>query len=98
MKSYYLEDASFKELVKGTPSQGPYTLQEGFLLKGNKLYVHACPLSKLLVRQAHGGSLAGHFGLNKTLDILKEHFHQPKMGEDVHKVVSRCSVCLKAKS
>jgi len=73
-------------------------MQEGFLLKGNKLCIPACPLRELFVREAHGGSLAGDFGMNKTLDILREHFHWPKMGEDVHRVVSRCSICRKAKS
>jgi len=36
-------------------------------------------------------------GLNKTTDILKEHFYCPKMGSDVHKMVSACSICHKAK-
>ena len=36
--------------------------------------------------------------MNKTFDILKEHFHWPKMGEDIHRVVSRCCICHKAQS
>jgi len=36
--------------------------------------------------------------MNKTLDIPKEHFHWPRMGEDVHRVVFRCSICHIAKS
>ena len=51
-----------------------------------------------MVREAHGGALAGHFALNKTIDILKEHFYWPKMGGDVHKVISSCSICHKAES
>jgi len=39
----------------------------------------------------------GHFVLNKTANILKEHFYWPKMGSAVHKV-SACSICHKAKS
>jgi len=61
--------------VKNTPAQVPYVIEGGFLFKGNKLCVPACPLRELLVREAHGGSLARHFGLNKTLDILREHFY-----------------------
>jgi len=30
--------------------------------------------------RAHGGALTGHFSLNKTIDILKEHFYWPKVG------------------
>jgi len=73
-------------------------MQEGFLFKGNKLYVLVCSLRELLAREAHGASLTRHFGLNKTLDILRENFHWPKIGEDVHRVVSRYSICHKAKS
>jgi len=65
MQSYYSEDAAFKELVKDTPSQAPYTLQEGFLFKGNKPCVLACPLRELLVRETHRGSLTSHFGLTR---------------------------------
>jgi len=98
MQSHYPKDPSLKELIKDTIAQGPYTLQEGFLFKGNKLYVPAHPLRELLLKEAYGGSLAGHFGLNKTLDILREHFFSPKKGQDVHKIVSRCSIYHKAKS
>ena len=73
-------------------------MQARFLFKGNKLSILACPLGELLVREAYGGSLAGQFRINKTLDILKEHFHWLRMGKDVHRVVSRCSICHKAKS
>jgi len=38
------------------------------------------------------------FGINKTIDMLKEHFFLPKMGGDVHAVIFKCSICLKAKS
>jgi len=30
--------------------------------------------------------------------MLKEHFFWPKMGRDIHEVISKCSICLKAKS
>ena len=56
------------------------------------------PLRELLVWEAHGAALASHFGLNKTLDVLKEHFYWPEMRGDVHNVVSTCSICHKTKS
>jgi len=68
------------------------------MFKGNKLCAPVCHLRELLAREAHGGSLVGHFGLNKTVDILRGHFFWPKIGEDIHKVVSRCSIHQKAKS
>ena len=68
------------------------------MFKGNKLCVPRGPWRELLVQEAHGGALAGHFGLSKTVDILEEHFHWPKMGGDVHKVITACSIGQKAKS
>ena len=72
---YYSKDLAFKELVKNTPSQGSYLMQEGFLFKVNRLCVPSRPSRELLVRETREGSLIGHFRLNKTLDILKEHFY-----------------------
>ena len=31
-------------------------------------------LHELLVHETHGEGLIGHFGIAKTLDVLKEHF------------------------
>jgi len=67
-------------------------MQVGFLFKSNKLCVPAYLLRELLVREAYGGSLVGH-----TLDILREHFYC-KIGEDVHRVVSRCFIYHKVKT
>jgi len=55
-------------------------------------------LRDLLVREAHGGALVGHFSLDKTIDILEKHFYWPKLGRDVQKVVLACSIYHKAKS
>ncbi|XP_074292819.1 uncharacterized protein LOC141619697 [Silene latifolia] len=59
-----------------------FVLQEGFLFNGNKLCVPKHPIRELLVREAHGGGLAGHFGIAKMLEVLKEQFFLPKMLAD----------------
>ena len=33
----------------------------------------------MLVREAHGGGLMGHFGIAKTLGVIKEYFYWPHM-------------------
>jgi hypothetical protein len=45
--------------------------------------IPASSLRQLLVREAHGGGLMGHFRIAKTLDVLHEHFYWPKMKRDV---------------
>ena len=51
-----------------------------------------------MVREAHGGGLTGHFGLNETIGFLKEYFYWPKMGEDIYKIIIAYFICYKAKS
>lgn len=62
-----------KECSRG--AYGEYTVQEGFLFKGNWLCVPIGPFKKLLIRETHGGGLVGHFAIHKTLEMLKEHFY-----------------------
>ncbi|PKI65300.1 hypothetical protein CRG98_014338 [Punica granatum] len=40
----------------------------------------------------------GHFGVIKTLDILREHFFWPHMKRDMERICSKCVTCNKAKS
>ena len=77
---------------------GLSTVQYGYLFMANNLCIPYGPCRDSLVCEAHRGALAFHFSLNKTIDILKEHFYWPKMGGDVHKVILACSIYHKAKS
>jgi hypothetical protein len=70
---------------------------DGYLFKENRLCVLASSLHELLVREAHGGGLMGHFGVAKTLDVLHEHFYWPKMKRDVQRICKQCIACRKAK-
>jgi hypothetical protein len=56
------------------------------------------PFVCLLLQEAHGGGLMGHFGAKKTMDILAGHFFWPQMRKDVERFVARCATCQKAKS
>ena len=67
-------------------------------LKQSKLCVPSCSMCELLVCEAHGGGLMGHFGVQKTLDILHEHLFWPKMKRDVNRICGRCITCRKTKS
>ena len=69
-----------------------------FLFKKSKLCIPKCSIRDLLVKEAHGGGLMGHFGINKTYNMLHEHFFWPKMKHDVHKFCSQCFKCKEAKS
>ena len=40
------------------------------------------------MREAHNGGLMGHFGVEKTLEILEEQFYWPRMNKDVARIVA----------
>jgi hypothetical protein len=50
-----------------------------------------------LIKEKHSGGLAGHFGIDKTLGLLKEKYYWPQMYKDVQKFVKSCGVCQVAK-
>ncbi|KAK1626851.1 hypothetical protein QYE76_001166 [Lolium multiflorum] len=49
-------------------------------------------------QESHAGGLTGHFGREKTLLMLADHFSWPKMRRDVGRYVKRCITCNKSKS
>uniref|UniRef100_A0A2N9FZ50 CCHC-type domain-containing protein n=1 Tax=Fagus sylvatica TaxID=28930 RepID=A0A2N9FZ50_FAGSY len=96
----YADDIDFSDVYKTCDKAafGKFYKHDGYLFKESKLCMPSCSMRELLVREAHGGGLMGHFGVKKTLDILHEHFFWPKMKRDVNRICGRCITCRKAKS
>jgi len=63
----YKKDPDFQPLMGEVPRDGPYTVQEDYLFRYDKLCILKCSLRELLGREAYGGALACHFGLKKQL-------------------------------
>lgn len=80
-----------------TPRNMTCMSQDGFIFKYSNISVPSGSLWELLMTEAHGGALGGHFGINKTTEILKEHLCWPRIASDVHKV-SKVTICHIAKS
>ena len=101
VKDQYVDDADFKDAfghcINGKP-WGKFHIQDGFLFRANKLCVPASSVRLLLLQEAHGGGLMGHFGVYKTHEVLAAHFFWPRMRADVERLVARCTTCQKAKS
>jgi hypothetical protein len=99
VKDQYTNDSYFGNVVtecaKG--ACGGFFMHEGYLFKMGRMCIPLGSLRELLVREAHGGGLSGHFGEKKTYELLKEHFFWPNILWDVHKVIERCAICKKAK-
>lgn len=100
IKRIYEEDPDFQDIYKETTRAafGTYYQQDGFLFKERRLCIPQGSMRELLVREAHGGGLMGHFGRDKTISVLTEHFFWPHLKKDVERYCSKCVTCLKAKS
>ncbi|KAK1666361.1 hypothetical protein QYE76_054520 [Lolium multiflorum] len=75
-----------------------YHIHDGFLFRANKLCVPESSVRLLLLQESHAGGLMGHFGREKTLLMLADHFYWPKMRRDVDRYVKRCITYNKSKS
>jgi hypothetical protein len=68
IKDLYAQDSNFGGVFNACEKVvfGKFYRHDGFLFWENKLCVPMCSLRELLVREAHGGGLMGHFGVAKT--------------------------------
>ena len=100
VKGLYENDNDFATIYGACEKStfGKFYRQDWYLFKENKLCVRSSYMRDLLVREAHNGGLMRHFGVEKTLDNLHEHFFWPKMRRDVERICSRCITCRKEKS
>ena len=77
IKELYSNDDDFGAIYISCDNgavSGDFYLFDGFLFKRNRLCIPKCSMRELLVKEAHGGGLMGHFGIKKTLDVLSDHF------------------------
>ncbi|XP_027343128.1 uncharacterized protein LOC113855696 [Abrus precatorius] len=51
-----------------------------------------------IIWEAHDGGLAGYFGRDKTIALIKENFYWPRLERDVIGHIQRCRICHLAKS
>jgi hypothetical protein len=76
-KAQNSHDDDFKDVLlncKEGKTWNKFVLTDGFVFRANKLYIPTSSMCLLLVQEAHGGGLMGHFGVKKTEDILAGHF------------------------
>ena len=104
IKHFYEDDLNFEIIFRdclsheGTTSVQHHYINDRFLFKSSLLCIPRCSMCTLLVLESHCGGLMGHFGVDKTLGILKEHFVWPNMRYDVEGYCASCVTCHKAKS
>ena len=100
IKELYPNDNDFSSILNEyhLGAYKDFYLHNQYLFKGKRLCIPQESLRASLIRETHEGGLMGHFGPNKTLEVLKEDFYWPHMRKHVDKHCKSCIACMKAKS
>ena len=91
----YVSDEYFSYIYAsyGHKAQDGFYIAKGYLFKEGRLCIPQGSIRKLLVKESHEGGLMGHFGIDKTLVLLKEKFFWPHMKKHAHRYCIRCVAC-----
>ena len=49
-------------------------IQDGMLFKGSQLCIPRSSMRENLIKEKHNGEMVGHFGQDKTIAIISEHY------------------------
>ena len=76
IKDLYEDEPDFgflwKDCANGPKNQ--FFIQDGYFFRGNQLCIPLCSVREVIIREAHGEGLVEHFGRDKTLLMVQEHY------------------------
>ena len=76
-----------------------YSLEDGLVLFKNRIYIPDSNDLKLrATRQGHDAKVAGHFGRDKTLELISRNYYWPNLDEWVREYVRTCDDCQRNKT
>ncbi|MCO5571422.1 hypothetical protein L7F22_025162 [Adiantum nelumboides] len=95
----YAIDFDFKDVISAIAlgkKEEPFTLQDGYLLHGNRLCI-TCSLREKVMFESHAPPYAVYRGIQTTMKAIETYFYWPTMKGDIQDYVSKCVVCQKMK-
>jgi hypothetical protein len=84
LKDLYASDNDFLVIVEQLKNpvvgnmdltQGEYFMQDGYLFKGKQLCIPIGSMRENIIRELHSSGLAGHFGKDKMLSLIKDKYY-----------------------
>lgn len=99
IKGLYKEDEFFRKVIDecANGAYKEFILHDGYLFNNNRLCILDCSFHWKIIKEVHDGGLSDHFGQDKTVALLNDHFFWPRMMKDVNHYILRCQTCHLAK-
>ena len=105
MKEFYAKETDFAKAWKACKepwstnrtTYSDFHIQEGFLFKHHKLCIPQSSLRLNLIQELCRKGLGGHFGVDKTKELVDERFVCPNINKCVKKFVEFYIICQLAK-
>uniref|UniRef100_A0A670I7Y0 Gypsy retrotransposon integrase-like protein 1 n=1 Tax=Podarcis muralis TaxID=64176 RepID=A0A670I7Y0_PODMU len=89
--------SKMEEVRQGAAKDAEFQIRDGLLIRKGALYVPGDELRAKVLQQLHDAPSAGHFGKDKTAELVARDFWWPKMRGEVEDYVARCDTCQRAK-
>ena len=70
---------------------------DGLLFRNNQMYIPDVPSRLQVLQYCHDSPLAGHFGVQKTLELVTRNYWWPQLRQFVTDYVHSCDVCCRSK-
>ena len=75
------------------------TYKDGMFFRKGKVWIRCAPsLRKLVMESEHDSRVAGHMGMDKTMELVDRNVYWPEMAKDIKDYVRSCEDCQKKKA
>ena len=92
-----IEDSLARD-IKQRSDDDKFKVERDLLYFEERLYIPQGPTRLRVLQSRHDFPAAGHFGFNKTLELISRDFWWPQMWKDVKEFVLSCDICSRSKT
>ena len=101
VRDLYPDDPDFRSVWESCLSRGgthkDFVIHDKYLFIGEACCIPRCSLREAILKEVHGGGLAGHFGQDKMYALAQTNFYWPNMWRELMKLVNGCNTCRRSK-
>ncbi len=93
VRTAYNTDSICKNIID-TDGNHKFTVRDSLIYKQTRLYIPAAvALINLLLEEYHDSKSACHRGVDKTYNLLIQHYYWPRMYKNIESYIQSCEIC-----